>query len=112
MRYCLLRHLVNIWFAFFRCHHCNYRHDVSREAPLWAVCIVTWNFSFELVLFCFVWTEAVRGPCINNSAAKTTLHSLRWAQPYSTIRSHLGYVRNPVLKMFRVSDVERLKSLV
>lgn len=63
-----------IWFTlvFFRCHHCSYRHDVSREAPLCAVCIVTWNFSFELVLFCFVWTEAVRGPCINNCAAKTT----------------------------------------
>lgn len=102
-----------IWFTlvFFRCHHCSYRHDISREAPLCAVCIVTWNFSFELVLFCFVWTEAVRGPCINNCAAKTTPHALRWAQPYSTIRSHLGCVKNTVLKMLCVYDIEGMKNV-
>lgn len=55
-------------------------------------CFVTWNFSFALVPFCFVRTEAVRGPCFNNSAAKTTLHALRWSQPYNTVKSHMGLV--------------------
>lgn len=36
--------------------------DTSREAPHCAVCIVTWNFSFELVLFCFVWTGDCERP--------------------------------------------------
>lgn len=50
-----------------------------------------WHLHCDLEFFlwigsvlCFVWTGAVRGPCFNNCAAKTTLHALRWAQPYGT----------------------------
>lgn len=75
----------------------NCYRDFSREAPWRAVCFVTGNFSFALVPFCFVQTEAVRGPCINNRAAKTTLHALRWSRLYNTVKSNFGLVKNAIL---------------
>lgn len=48
-----LRHLMNMEAGFRSicwCHQRNHCHDISREALLCAISIVTWNFSFELVL--------------------------------------------------------------
>lgn len=93
------RHPTDICSLFW-CHHCDCCHDVSREAPLCAISIVTWNFSFELLLsFALFGQGAVRGPCINNSAAKTTLHALRWAQPESAVLVTWLHVADACLKI-------------
>ena len=82
------RHLITIGTGFywdFWCHQCNCHHDISREAPLCAISIVTWNFSFELVLSFALFGHGMwEAPVLTNCAAKTTLHALRWAQPYNT----------------------------
>lgn len=73
--------LGSTWF--FRWHHCDRGREISCEAPLCVVSIVTWNFSFEIVLsFALFGQRLWEAPVLTDRTVKTTLHTLRWAQPH------------------------------
>lgn len=95
----------------FWCHHCNRNHDVCREAPLCGISIVTWNFSFELVL-----SFALFGQGLWEAPVLTTVlqrqRFMHWDGPSLMVQlwSPMWYVQNTSPKI--VCDLEIMKKLV
>lgn len=94
----------------FWCHYCNRNHDVCREAPLCGISIVTWNFSFELVL-----SFALFGQGLWEAPVLTTVlqrqRFMHWDGPSLMVQlwSPMWYVQNTSPKI--VCDLEIMKKI-
>lgn len=97
-----LRRLITEGLCGFRC---VINGDVSREAPFCAVCIVTWNFSFESVLFCFVWTGGCERPLYSQQCCKDNTWCMEMGPSIQANKLQTWDVFQIHLSGFHVPDV-------